>query len=253
MDLNAARLVVQVSDCHLSADVQQHYRGVNPHENLRLLLQEIKHLKPDRILATGDLSEDGSKKSYRTLQHLFSQLRIPVLALPGNHDDAPLLARTFPGSPVRRVTVSVCGAWQIIRLNSCMPGRPEGRLDAASLVELEDLLRVNRQQPKLIALHHQPLLIGCAWIDRYPLTEASAFMRLVGQYPAVKAVMFGHVHQGFESIESGTQMLGGPSSSANCLTGVSKFTLDPAGAAGRWLKLSDDGSLQTGLIYAQDG
>ena len=57
-------------------------------------------MNPDLLLATGDLSEDGSRTSYLALRNYLKPLGIPVLALPGNHDDPGLLAEVFPGSPV---------------------------------------------------------------------------------------------------------------------------------------------------------
>ena len=104
------------------------YRGIKPYEKLQALLYKVEQLKPDLLLATGDLSEDGSLESYQALKQFFEPFDIPILTLPGNHDDAELLAGTFPGSPVDRAEVSEYGPWQIIRMNSCLPGKPEGRL-----------------------------------------------------------------------------------------------------------------------------
>ena len=59
-------LIAQISDCHLPADPDQDYRGINPLKNLKTVIKRVQALKPDLILATGDLSEDGSRQS----QHL---------------------------------------------------------------------------------------------------------------------------------------------------------------------------------------
>ena len=240
-------LIIQISDCHLPADPQQKYRGIKPHKNLKTLLQKARLLKPELLLATGDLSEDGSLVSYEALQKFFRPLEVPVLALPGNHDDAGLLAEIFPGSPTDKVSVSEHGPWQIIRLNSSLPGKPEGRLSEEMLAELEGLLDKNNQRPSLIALHHQPIAIGSPWIDKYPLTEPQAFLQIVDQHPNVKAVIWGHVHQVFETDRNGTAMLGSPSSATNGLSGAKKFIPDPMGPAYRWLELKEDGTVLTGL------
>ena len=207
----------------------------------------MRRLKPDLLLATGDLSEDGSKASYLALQKFFKPLGVPVLALPGNHDDASLLAESFPGSPTDRSSVSEHGPWQIIRLNSSLPGKPEGRLSEEILTELEGLLGENKQCPCLITLHHQPIAIGSPWIDKYPLIEPQAFLQIVDQHPNVKAVIWGHVHQVFETDRNGTAMLGSPSSAINGQPGAKKFIPDPMGPAYRWLELKEDGTLLTGL------
>ena len=242
-------LIAQVTDCHLPADPQQNYRGINPHKNLRALLQKVKELNPDLLLASGDLSEDGSRASYTTLQLFFKPLGIPVLALPGNHDDADLLAETFPGSPVDSVQVTEHGSWQIIRLNSCLPGKPEGHLSEKTLTELASLLANQEQRPQLIAVHHQPVTIGSQWIDKYRLFDPEPFLQIIDQYPDVKAVVWGHVHQEFETHRNGTAMLGGPSTAINSLPGVQKFTADSTGPACRWLELRADGTIRNGIIY----
>ena len=88
-------LIIQISDCHLPADTGQQYRGINPHKNLKRLMRKVKALRPDLILATGDLSEDGSRASYRLLKRYLKLHDTPVLALPGNHDDAPVRQKGF--------------------------------------------------------------------------------------------------------------------------------------------------------------
>ncbi len=241
-------LIAQITDCHLPADPQQAYRGINPHKNLQTLLKKVKVMKPDLLLATGDLSEDGSRASYRALQKYFRPLGIPVLALPGNHDDASLLAETFPGSPLDTISVSKHGAWQVIRLNSCLPGKPEGRLSENTLAHLEAFLKGHGQTPLLIALHHHPMAVGSPWIDKYPLLNAQALLQLLDLYPGVKAVVWGHIHQVFETSRNGMLMLGGPSSAINALPGGQKFTPGAIGPACRWLELRADETLISGIV-----
>ena len=241
-------LIAQITDCHLPADPQQLYRGINPRQNLKKLMQEVKAIRPDLILASGDLSEDGSRVSYKVLHKHLSLPGIPVLALPGNHDDVDLLAGAFPGSPVDTIAVSEHGPWQIIRLNSCLPGKPEGRLSEKTLAELEFLLAHHEQRPRLIAVHHHPIFVGNPWIDKYPLLDPEALLQLIDDHPDIKAVIWGHVHDAFATDRNGTAMLGGPSSAINSLPGVQKFTEDPAGPACRWLELKADGSVHTGII-----
>jgi len=241
-------LIAQITDCHLPADPQQKYRGINPHGNLKTLLKKVRRLKPDLLLATGDLSEDGSRASYVAFQKLIKPLGVPVLALPGNHDDAALLAETFPGSPTDKISVSEHGPWRIIRLNSSMSGKPEGRFSEDVLAELEDFLGQHKQRPCLIAMHHQPIAIGSPWIDKYPLIDPQAFLQIVDRHPDIKAVVWGHVHQVYEADRKGTAMLGSPSSAINGLPGAQKFSPDPIGSALRWLELKPDGTLLSGIV-----
>lgn len=241
-------LIAQITDCHLPADPQQKYRGINPHGNLKILLKKVRRLKPDLLLATGDLSEDGSKASYVALQKLIKPLGVPVLALPGNHDDAVLLAEIFPGSPTDKISISEHGPWHIIRLNSSMPGKPEGRFSEEMLAELDGFLGQYEQRPCLIVMHHQPIAIGSPWIDKYPLINPQAFLQIVDRHPDIKAVVWGHVHQVYEADRKGTAMLGSPSSAINGLPGAQKFSPDPIGSVFRWLELKSGGSLLSGIV-----
>lgn len=240
--------IVQISDCHVSADRRKTYRGINPHHNLKAMMKKVKAFKPDLLLATGDLSEDGSRESYEALQAYLDLPGIPVLALPGNHDDPMLLAEAFPGSPVDSIAVSDHGPWQIIRLNSCLPGRPEGHLDEKALTELEALLSSNERRPVLIAVHHQPIPVGNPWIDKYPLDNPERLLQLIDHCPDVKAVLWGHIHHAFTAKRNGIALLGSPSSAINSLLNVQKFTADPAGPACRWLELNSDGTFLTGMV-----
>lgn len=240
--------IAQVTDCHIPADPERIYRGINPRRNLEVLLEKVKAIKPGLLLLTGDLSEDGSRESYRYLQSSFKSLGIAVLALPGNHDDAGLLEETFPGSPVDTISVSEHGAWQIIRLNSCQPGKPEGRLGARTLADLKDFLENSENRPLLIALHHQPIAIGSPWIDKYPLLYPQLLLQMIDQCPNVKALVWGHIHQAFAGDRNGVAMLGGPSSAINALPGAQKFTADRMGSACRWLELGADQTVSSGIV-----
>ena len=204
-------------------------------------------MQPDLLLATGDLSEDGSRASYLALQRYLKPLGTPVLALPGNHDDPDLVAEIFPASPVDTIEVSEHGPWQIVRLNSCLPGKPEGRLSEKTLTDLECFFESNQQRPLLIALHHQPVNIGSPWIDKYRLLNPEKFLQLIDQQENVKAVVWGHVHQVFEANRNGIAMLGSPSSAINGLTAAQKFTPDASGPGFRWLQLKVDGTTLTGV------
>jgi len=242
--------IAQISDCHLPGDSELRYRGADSHQGLQALLQTVSTFAPDLILATGDLSEDASPASYQALQAYFESTGLPVLALPGNHDDAGLLAETFPGSPVDDVAVSNHGVWQVIRLNSCIEGKPEGRLSERTLQQLERQLLIEPHRPRLIALHHQPIPVSSPWIDKYRLTEPEAFLKLIDQSPGVKTVVWGHVHQVYDLTRGSVVMLGGPSSSINSKPGAQKFTTDSMGPACRWLDLEAEGSIGYSVITA---
>ena len=61
--MRAAIRIAQITDCHFSAEPGTPYRGQRPVENLQWVLDHVMGQEPDLLLATGDLSEDGSAES----------------------------------------------------------------------------------------------------------------------------------------------------------------------------------------------
>ncbi|MCW8924889.1 MAG: metallophosphoesterase [Xanthomonadales bacterium] len=248
--MNGSIHIAQITDCHLPAARKTHYRGIDAWANLERLLARLKAHKPDLVLATGDLSEDASTASYRGLRDLFWKLRVPVLALPGNHDDADLMAQFFPSSPSDTPCYSYHGGWQIIRLNSCATGKPHGRLSDNTLQQLQATLEQDSGRPRLLALHHQPVLVNSPWIDKHRLLEPEPLLQLIDGHADIKAVVWGHVHQVFEADRNGVAMLGSPSSAINGVPGMDTFTADTLAPACRWLELRGDGSLESRIVSA---
>ena len=94
--------VVQITDPHLFADADGELRGVNTAGSLAAVLHAVRRRDwpPDLIVLTGDLAQDESRGAYQRLRHLLEPLDVPVLSLPGNHDDPALMS----GLPA-------CGIW----------------------------------------------------------------------------------------------------------------------------------------------
>lgn len=248
--LSSTLRIAQLSDCHLPATAATDYRGINAYQNLERVLEKVADFAPDLLLATGDLSEDASPSSYHALKDYFDTLDVEVLAIPGNHDEPRQVQEIFPGSPAEHVVVSEHGPWQIVRINSCIEGSPEGRVSSQNLQQLADIFEQTPAQPRLLVLHHQPVRVGSPWIDKYRLQNPEEFLSLVSADNGVKAVLWGHVHQAFAAQHKGTSLLACPSSAINGLPGNEKFTPDPKGPAFRWFELNTDGRFETGIIHA---
>ncbi|MEJ2401812.1 MAG: metallophosphoesterase [Xanthomonadales bacterium] len=242
--------IIQLSDCHVSADRSALYRGVNAERNLAGLLPAIRRWQPDLILLTGDVSEDASAPSYGRVAALLDSLGSPVLALPGNHDDAAVMRRYFPRGPWDAPLFHEARGWQLVLLDSAAPGRIDGVLSRSQLQALKTGLQRCRSEHILVGLHHQPVPVGSHWIDRYALDDAEWLFGLLDRDPRIRCITFGHVHQAIGLERNGALLLGAPSSVANSLPGREKFTLDVAGPACRWLRLGAGGRIETGILHA---
>jgi Icc protein len=239
--------VVQISDCHVSADPDAIYRGINPRTAFEQVLPAVIDWKPDLILLTGDLAEDASDEAYAYLATHLAKLDSPILTLPGNHDYAARQNHHFVSTAVDEPLVFEASHWRVILLNSAVENQIAGSLSDNQLEQLERELSAN-DKPTLVALHHQPLPVGSPWIDRYPLLEPEKLYSCLENEGNVQAVVWGHIHQEFSEERGDISLLGSPSSSANSLPGRDKFTYDERGPACRWLKLDCKGGLETGIL-----
>jgi Icc protein len=242
--------VVQLSDCHVSEGAGPTYRGADPRETLRLLVDRIIEWAPDVVLATGDLSEDGSEASYAWLADELARIPARLLTTPGNHDDAVRMKACFADCAVDDAVV-LEDDWQLVLVGSAKPGEIGGRFEAPQLEALDAAL-AGSDRPALVALHHQPFAVGSPWIDRYALAEPERLLRVLARHPRVRLLVWGHVHQDVEIRRQGMVGLGAPSTVSNSLPRQARFTVDPAGPACRWLELDRDGQFRTGLLRPRD-
>lgn len=243
--------IIQLSDCHLSASPDALYRGFHALEGLTSIVCASKRWQPDLVVASGDLSEDGSLESYRLLAESFLDLGVDVYLLPGNHDDIPRMRSVFSAPPFHLDWAHTAGAWSLYFLDSTIPGKPAGNVDGAEADRLAQAINNQPEPHAFIFMHHQPLLSGSAWIDKYGLMQADGFRQVLARCDKLRAVGWGHVHHGWERIIDGVSWLGCPSTVSNTVPDCEKFTPDGRGPACRWLELSDSGMINSGLLYAR--
>ena len=100
-------LIAQLSDTHLKRPGERAYGGkVDPATFLRGAIMHLNRLmpRPDLVLLTGDLTDHGTWEQMEHVCTHLSALEIPLLAIPGNHDDRALFRKVLPrsvGSPIR--------------------------------------------------------------------------------------------------------------------------------------------------------
>ena len=94
-------LIAQITDCHIVEPGGLMADRVDPAAGLRRAIAVINDLdpRPDLVLATGDLVNDGTPAQYDHLVPLLDQIAAPLLVIPGNHDDRTELRRRFDGLP----------------------------------------------------------------------------------------------------------------------------------------------------------
>lgn len=241
-------LLVQLSDSHLFAEADGRLLGMNTRQSLEKVIESVLAEQPavDLILATGDLSQDGSVESYQAFRQLSAQIAAPVRWLPGNHDELPQMAEAAQQSDFLEPVIDI-GQWRITLLDSAVPGSVPGYLQDAQLQLLAQALSEAPQRHHLICLHHHPVSIDCAWMEPIGLRNPEALFAVLGRFPQVRAVLWGHIHQMFDQVREGVRLLASPSTCIQFAPGSEDFQLDDLPPGYRWLRLHDDGRLETGI------
>lgn len=242
---------IQLTDTHLFDRADGTLRGLNTAQSLAAVVAAVRarHEHIDGILATGDISHDGGTPSYRRFVQLLAPLNAPIYCLPGNHDALGMFGCALKGTYVQSGGRLLAGDWQLIFLDSAVPGAVHGHLRPAELARLDAVLREHPQQHALICLHHQPVPVGSVWLDRLMLDNAGALFQITDKHPNVRALLWGHIHQDFDAVRNGVRLLASPSTCIQFRPGCADFTLDDRPPGYRWLELHSDGRIDTGLEY----
>lgn len=244
-DPGQERRILQLSDPHLLAVPAASYRDVNPHLGLRHGLDQALELvgeRPDLLLITGDLCQDESLAGYHLLRALLEPLGIPLALLPGNHDDPALLRQVFGSTASLAPAVVPLGDWRLLLLSSHCSGSAAGVLDPAQLAWLGRQL-ADADTPTWVAIHHPPVAIGSPGLDAIALQRPEPLLALLAGTPAVRGLVFGHVHQHWQGALPGrpeVPLLGCPSTLC-AFEPAQPCPLDrPGDPGGRWLELGPE-------------
>ncbi|MEM8862561.1 MAG: metallophosphoesterase, partial [Chloroflexota bacterium] len=81
--------------------------------------------------------------------------------------------------------------------------RHVGMLTANRLKFLEQSLDESGDDPVIIALHHHPFQIGLPGMDVIRLLNGPEFLEMIGRYPNVQMILFGHNHRQISGVSNG--------------------------------------------------
>jgi 3',5'-cyclic AMP phosphodiesterase CpdA len=196
-------LIAQVTDTHIKAAGRLAYRRVDSAEKLRACVAHLNALdpRPDIVLLTGDLVDLGRPEEYALLREILAPLRMPLYAIPGNHDERGALRRAFAdqrylpheGEFLQYVVEDY--PLRLVALDTVVPGEQRGELCAHRLAWLEAQLAHEPRRETVLFMHHPPFATGLANMDWQNCHNGEALGALVERHPQVIRILCGHVHR----------------------------------------------------------
>lgn len=243
--------IVQITDSHLRKEEDGELLGMNTRGSLDAVLDLVKkqHPAPDIVLATGDIAQDGSVEAYQSFREKTSFFSCPVIWFAGNHDNLDNMAEAAQGTSLLDKTSRI-GNWQLIFLDSSVPGKVYGEIFAQDLDLLEHTLSQTDAEHCLVAFHHHPVDVQCKWLDPIGLRNREALFAVLHRHTHVRGLLWGHIHQELDRMLDGLRCLATPSTCVQFMPGTEDFSVDSLSPGYRWLELHSDGSISTGVCRA---
>jgi Icc protein len=216
--VSGASVLVQMTDLHLRSGEG----SGGPARRLEQAVRRVAELQPpvDAVLLSGDVADTPAGAAYEQAYELLSPLRVPVHAIPGNHDDRDMLRARFAagaGYPGAAVNVAFdCGALRVVGCDSTQPGEDVGRLGAEQLDWLDRTLSARPEQATLLACHHPPVLTGVRQMDAIAMARADslALEALLQRHLQVQSITCGHAHTTMTTSFAGRPLLICPSTNS---------------------------------------
>jgi len=246
-------LVVQLSDSHLFAQENGRLLGMDTADSLTQVVRLVSEEQPaiDLVLATGDLSQDGSVESYQRFRAITAPIEAATRWFPGNHDEMEPMREAAAGTDLLDPVIDL-GAWRVVLLDSTIPGAVPGQMTVEQAQLLEHAIQAAPDKHLLISFHHHPVPIGSQWMDRIGIYNPERLFAVIDRHPNVRCLLWGHVHQEIDRMRGDVRLLASPSTCVQFTPGSEDFCVDSPAPGYRWLRLMADGEVQTGVSRVTD-
>lgn len=248
--------IIQITDCHLFAD-RRELRGIATWPRLEAVLREIRSRFSDFdcLVVTGDTAHDEIEETYVAFREALGDLTERLFLIPGNHDNREAIVKVFPErcelTDGRLTFQHSLGDWQLIGLDSHIPGEVAGRIGPAQFTWAAEPLTTTQKQHAVIFVHHPPVPMHSRWLDEIGLEDGDVLLELLEQFPNIKLVCSGHVHQESTTVTSGPAVLTSPAVGPQFRPRTDDLEIDPLPPALRVLDLASDGTWTSQVVRVQ--
>ncbi len=195
-------LIAQISDTHIPVRGEK-TNGIAPMaENLTRCIDHINRCipKPDVVLVTGDITNEGGLEEAEHAASLLSRLEIPYFIIPGNHDERAILEAAFDEhacpSGLDGFSCYVVEDFEVrlIAMDSTVPGSPGGEICQKRAAWLDERLSEDQHRPTVIFMHHPPVKCSVLETDEDGFEGTHLLRDVVAKATNVERIMCGHIH-----------------------------------------------------------
>jgi Icc protein len=193
--------ILQLSDLHRFADPDERLYGIPTTELLDDVVAHVlgSGVRPDHVILTGDHAHDDRPETYAAVRELLEPFLEHLWPLPGNHDDRATLRSAFgdriSGHGGDRINFAfTADDWVCLGLDTHVPGAVGGRIGADQIEWIRARLAEHDPRAAVLFMHHPPVQLGQAWLDRIGVEDAELLLDLLAGEPRIRLVCCGHVH-----------------------------------------------------------
>jgi 3',5'-cyclic AMP phosphodiesterase CpdA len=194
--------ILHFSDTHFVAGPGPLYGSVDSEAHLRQIFGELESSgsRPEAIVFTGDLADNGDPEAYAKLRAIVdpaaARMGAKVIWVMGNHDDRGhfregLLGQYPSTGPVDRV--HQVNGLRIIALDSTVPGAHYGRVTDSQLDWLAEELSIPAPHGTIIAMHHPPVPSVLDLAILVELRDQDGLAEVI-RGSDVRGIIAGHLH-----------------------------------------------------------
>ncbi|MCS7135751.1 MAG: metallophosphoesterase [Nitrososphaerota archaeon] len=182
--------IAHISDTHIT----RHGQFDENIFNMGLEALDTLSPKPDILVHTGDLTDNGILPDYELAVDKLKSMKYKYIIAPGNHDE-----RNYGHSLFKEMfgflDFEVDEGWaKFVVLNSPQPDRDEGRLGRRRQLYLEEVLKSTRAEKlKIVVFHHHLVPVPYSGREVNVLEDAGDVLDIILQNH-VHLVLMGHRH-----------------------------------------------------------
>jgi Icc protein len=246
--------LLQLTDCHLFVSPQATIQGICTRERWLSVLAAIEpeQTRAHRLILTGDMTHDDLPETYRVIRETLAPWWLKARFLPGNHDVREGI-HEYLHDRIQRVGERVVfsepvDGWQLIGLDSHLPGQVKGELGGEQLDWLADELTRTSNRPTVLFLHHPPVDAPSPWMNAIGLTDRDALWSLLRSHAQVRLICAGHVHHESTTQRQGVTVVTTPATGVQFTPESETLVVDDLPWGYRLVELQDDGTFQTRVV-----